>query len=96
VSYNGGHGGIQATPTHGQMTARQYGHAPTSEQNYHEQMAGQDRNHLSTVNYGHPSTGAVAHPYSSTNRPPHYAPVTTADRQAAQAHVASPQHHPPH
>lgn len=97
VGYNGGHGGVHARPAEGQIEARQHGQAPTSEQRYHEEMAGQDRNHLSTVNYGHPHTGAVAHPYSESNRPAHFTPVTDADRQAAQQHVAAPQRHrPPH
>jgi WXXGXW repeat (2 copies) len=86
VGYNGGHGGVNAHPTQGQVDARTHGQAPTSEQNYHEQMSGQDRNHLSTVNHGQPTTGAVSHPYSASNRPAHYAPVTDSDRQAARAH----------
>lgn len=86
TSYNGSHGGIQADPTQGQISARQHGTAPTTEQQYHEQMAGQDRNHLWTVNQGHPNTGAVSHPYSDNNRPQNSAPITNADRQAAQQH----------
>ncbi|MFY9720511.1 MAG: YXWGXW repeat-containing protein [Candidatus Cybelea sp.] len=88
TSYNGGHGGVVGQPTHGQVEARQNGHAPTTEQKYHETVAGQDRNHLSTVNNGYPHTTAVQHPYSTTNQPPHYTPLTNADRQAAQQHVA--------
>ncbi len=42
TGYNGGHGGIQAHPTQGQISARGYGIAPTSEQQYHEQLSGQD------------------------------------------------------
>jgi WXXGXW repeat (2 copies) len=90
TSYNGGHGGVQARPTQAQVDARAHGQAPTSEQQYHEQISGQDRNHLSTVNHGQPTTGAVAHPYSATNRPAHNAPVTDADRQAARQHEAPP------
>lgn len=88
TSYNGGRGGIQARPTQGQIVAREHGQGPTAAQTYHEQVSSQDRNHLSTVNGGHPNTGAVSHPYSTTNRPTHYAPVTDADRQDAQRHVA--------
>ncbi|HEV3092345.1 MAG TPA: YXWGXW repeat-containing protein [Candidatus Cybelea sp.] len=96
TGYNGGHGGIQAHPTQGQISARDHGMAPTSEQQYHEQLSGQDRNHLSTVNHGQPNTAAVTHPYNQNNPPAHSAPITNSDRQAAQQHVA-PQNgnHPP-
>jgi hypothetical protein len=96
VSYNGGHGGIHAQPTSTQMTARGNGVKQTSEQRYHEQIASEDRNHLATVNHGQPRTPAMSHPYSASNRPPHFTPVTSADRQAAQHYVA-PSHggHPP-
>ncbi len=95
TSYNGGHGGISAHPTQGEISARARGMAPTSEQKYHETVSGQDRNHLSTVNNGQPHTTAVQHPYSTTNQPPHYTPITNADRQAAQAHLAPPAHAAP-
>jgi hypothetical protein len=91
TGYSGPHGGIDARPTQGQIAARDRGEAPTSAQQYHQQMASEDRNHLSTVNGGRPNTGAVSHPYSANNRPAHAAPVTNADRQAAQRHVAPPQ-----
>jgi WXXGXW repeat (2 copies) len=96
VGYNGGAGGIHAHPTSGELTSRHLGHTQTPEQQYHEQTAGQDRNHLSTVNHGVPHTMAVQHPYSTNNRPPHFTPVTPADRQAAAPHVAVPAGgHPP-
>ena len=101
TSYNGGHGGIQARPTSGQIAARQSGMKMTAEQQSHEKIAGQDHNHLATVNHGTPHTTAVSHPYSTANRPPHFTPVTSADRAAAQhyvapAHPAAPQGgHPP-
>ncbi len=90
VSYNGGHGGVVAHPTQGEIDARAHGQGPTPEQQNHEQMSAQNRNHLSTVNHGQPETGAVSHPYNSTNRPTHYAPVTNADKQAARQHEAPP------
>jgi hypothetical protein len=90
TSYNGGKGGIHAQPTSGEIAAAQHQHPPTTEQQYHEQTASLDRNDLATVNHGHPITTAVQHPYSATNRPPHYTPVTNADRQAAQSHVVTP------
>jgi hypothetical protein len=91
TSFNGGHGGVQARPSNDQISSRRNGQAPTTEQKYHEDTASQDRNHLATVNGGHPRTPAVAHPYSSANRPAHFTPVTNSDRQAAQQHVAQPQ-----
>jgi hypothetical protein len=95
TSYNGGHGGIHAQPAAGEITAAQHQHPPTTEQQTHEQTASQDRNHLATVNHGTPVTPAVAHPYSAQNMPPHYTPVTNADRQAAQSHVVAPHQAPP-
>lgn len=97
TSFNGGHGGVQGRPTQGEVSARQHGVAPTTEQQNHETISSQNRYHLSTVNHGQPTNGAVPHPYSQTNRPAHYAPVTDSDRQAAQQHVApAPKgNHPP-
>jgi hypothetical protein len=92
TSYNGGHGGIQAQPAQAEKAAQRNQHPPTTEQTTHEQTAAQDRNHLATVNHGHPPTTAVQHPYNAQNMPPHYTPVTNADRQAAQSHVAAPPH----
>ena len=89
VSYNGGHGGIQARPTQAQVDARAHGQPATPEQQSHEQMSGQDRNHYMTVNHGQPTSGAVAHPYSASNRPAHSAPVTDSDKQAAHQHESS-------
>lgn len=89
-SYIGGRGGIQSNPTAEERAERDRGMAPTNEQQYHEQMSSQNRYHLWTVNHGQPNNGAVAHPYSQSNRPTHYAPVTNDDRRAAQQHVAPP------
>jgi hypothetical protein len=89
-SYNGGNGGIRARATTGELTAARNQRPPTAEQQTHEQTASQDRNHLATVNHGHPATTAIQHPYSATNRPAHFTPVTSADRQAAQSHVVAP------
>lgn len=95
TSFNGGNGGVQAHPTQGQIDARSHGQAPTTEQQNHEQTSSQDRNHLATYNHGQPAAPAVAHPYSSTNRPPHFTPVTDTDRQQAQQHVAPQGNKPP-
>jgi WXXGXW repeat (2 copies) len=95
TSYNGGNGGIHARPTATQTSMRRNGRPLTPEQRYHEQTAGQDRNHLATVNHGTPHTMAVQHPYSTTNRPPHFTPVTSADQRAAQPHVVAQPHAAP-
>ncbi|MBV8530130.1 MAG: YXWGXW repeat-containing protein [Candidatus Eremiobacteraeota bacterium] len=95
ISYNGGHGGITAQPTHDEIVARERGEAPTTEQRYHQELASQDRNHLSTVNGGHPNTTAVEHPYSATHQPAHVAPVTNADRAAAKQHETASQGNKP-
>jgi WXXGXW repeat (2 copies) len=97
TSYNGGAHGVQTHPTSGQLTGRTYGREMTPQQRYHEETAAQDHNHLATVNHGTPHTTAIQHPYSSNNRPPNFTPVTSADRQAAQQHVAVPMggHKPP-
>lgn len=92
TSYNGGHGGIHAQPTSSEVAAQRNQRPPTTEQASHEQTASQDRNHLATVNHGQPPITAVQHPYNAKNMPPHYTPVTNADRQAAQAHVVAPPH----
>ena len=88
TSFNGGHGGINAYPSRDEIMSRKHGMAPTSGQMNHETISSQDRNKLSTVNQGHPHTAAVTHPYSAYNRPPNFTPVTSADRQKAQQHVA--------
>lgn len=88
TSYNGGHGGIQAQPNKDQVSSRKYGPAPTTVQKYHEDTSAQDCNKLATVNQGQPHTPAVSHLYSATNRPQHFTPVTDADRQEAQRHIA--------
>jgi hypothetical protein len=93
VSFNGGRGGIHAVPTSREVQARESGQRLTAQQKYHEHTAAQDRNHLATVNHGTPKTAAISHPYSTTNRPPHFTPVTSADRQAAQPHVVAPKQH---
>ncbi|HEY2476245.1 MAG TPA: YXWGXW repeat-containing protein [Candidatus Cybelea sp.] len=95
VSYNGGPGGIQRRPTPDELAAERHRVAPTTEQNENARMAETDRNHLATVNHGYPKTMAMPHPYSATNRPRHFAPVTDADREAAHRLIAAPRGHRP-
>lgn len=83
VSYNGGHGGINAKPTQAQINSRKSGRAPTTTQKQQAAIAGQDRNQLASVNKGKPTLTASQKPFSDTNKPSNFAPVTAADKQNA-------------
>ncbi len=85
VSYNGGHGGVTARPTQAQIDARRSGRAPTTAQRDQARVAGQDRNLYANVNKGKPPVTASAKPFNDPKQLPKYAPVTAADKQAAQA-----------
>jgi hypothetical protein len=61
VSYNGGHGGISATPTTDQMAAAQHRLPPTAYQKRQATTAGENRSLYASVNKGHP-------PVTSTGR----------------------------
>ena len=87
VSYNGGHGGVNARPTSAQMEARRRGVGETSTQRMHERDAAQDRALYARANNGHPPVTAVQKPISDPKSLPHYQAVTAQDRQAAQAQV---------
>ncbi len=93
VSYNGGPGGVRATPTpEERLVAHEHHYPMTDEQRVHVRTAASDRNLLASVNHGAPRTLAVAQPFNKTNRPPGYTPVATEDRRAAQEHVISQPH----
>jgi len=85
VSYNGGHGGVTARPTTAQIDARRTGRVPTTAQVQTAKVAGQDRNLYANVNKGKPPVTASSKPLTDPKQLPKYAPVTTADKQAAQA-----------
>ncbi len=70
VSYNGGRGGATARPTQNQL-AVQRGHrvAATTTQVQHQRIAAGSRASFATVNHGRPANTAVAHAFSSSNRP---------------------------
>ncbi|HVA32651.1 MAG TPA: YXWGXW repeat-containing protein, partial [Candidatus Baltobacteraceae bacterium] len=86
TSYNGGRGGIRMRPNSQQLAvARMHHLAPTPLQRTHAVEAGRDRNLYANVNHGKPPVGAVARPFNQKNLPPHFTPVTAADRKAAQA-----------
>lgn len=84
VSYNGGRGGISARPTSAQLAARRGGIAPTTEQRRQATVASQNRSLYANVNHGRPPTTATARPVSDPKQMAHYAPVTSADKAAAQ------------
>lgn len=101
VAYNGGSGGISASPTAEQVAVRNMQHVPaTTEQMQHIRTASQDRNLLSSVNHGAPAITTVAHPFSATNHPSDFTPIRPEDRAAAGPHLkgragSSPAMHTP-
>jgi len=63
VSYNGGHGGIGARPTHEQEGwTRERHFEPTGLQMRHEHEAGNNRAFLASENHGRPAIAATARP----------------------------------
>ncbi len=54
VSFNGGHGGIHARPTHAQLAARRHGISGTRTQRAHQVAAAHSRGQLASANHGHP------------------------------------------
>jgi hypothetical protein len=63
VSYNGGHGGIGARPTHEEERWNHERHfEPTGVQRRHEHEAGGNRAFLASENHGRPAIAATARP----------------------------------
>ncbi|HKU82172.1 MAG TPA: YXWGXW repeat-containing protein [Candidatus Tumulicola sp.] len=96
-SYNGP-GGERMRPNATQIAyAKQHHVGLTSVQRAHIQEASQDRNLYAKVNHGRPAQAAVARPYSTTNRPSNFKPLTAADKSSASAPKAQPKpvSHPP-
>jgi len=63
VSFNGGHGGINARPTATQERfAHEHHTAPTDVQEQHVTEARSDRNQFASVNHGRPAVEATARP----------------------------------
>ena len=63
VSYNGGHGGVQAQPTAGELTAAHAQHlSPTAAQQQHVQGARSNPALRASVNHGNPPIAATARP----------------------------------
>jgi hypothetical protein len=63
VSYNGGAGGLNARPTHGELAAEHDRHIEgTSLQRQHEMGAHNDRSQFASVNHGRPDVAATVKP----------------------------------
>ena len=61
TSFNGGEGGVKATPTAQEEAAAHEPHtAPLAEQNQHEQSASQNRQNFASENHGRPAVAATA------------------------------------
>ena len=68
VAYNGGHGGINARPSHFEEVAVRERHfEPTHVQMEHEHGAGRNREFLASENHGRPAIAATARPGEFNN-----------------------------
>ncbi|MGP6192021.1 MAG: stalk domain-containing protein [Vulcanimicrobiaceae bacterium] len=89
ISYDGGHGGVQARPTPQELAATTQRHLGMTEaQHQHLQAAEQDRRLVATVNHNKPPVLAVARPLSTSNRPAGFVLVKPSERVNPQANVA--------
>ena len=69
VSFNGGHGGIEARPTRSQLAVAHERHFdPTPDQRQHIQMAAQNRDLRASVNGGRPHVAATERPGAFTGK----------------------------
>lgn len=69
VSYNGGHGGIDARPTRQEESYEHERHIdPTSEQDHHRDEASHDRAQFASVNHGRPDIAATPRPGAFNDR----------------------------
>jgi hypothetical protein len=90
VSYNGGHGGISARPTHGQIAAareRRFGATPV--QRTHAAAAGANRNNLVAFNHGKPPVTAVQKPSGTIHGQPGFKALTAHDQNVARGQAMS-------
>ncbi len=91
VSYNGGTGGVSAQPTAAQRQAQSERHTPATQlQVRHEQLAGDNRALLASVNHGTPSLTATSLPaaFASAGAQAHVAGAPGTHR----ASLSGPQH----
>jgi WXXGXW repeat (2 copies) len=95
ISYNGGRG-LTVRPTPAQIIiARGRRFGLTAAQRNHIVVAGGDRTLLAKVNGGSPPVRGVAHPFTTSNRPSSFKPVTAADRvDAKPVSAPKPAFHP--
>ncbi len=69
TSFNGGEGGIRATPTAAEDAAAHEPHtAALAEQSQHEQAASQNRGNFASENHGNPAVAATARPGDFSSR----------------------------
>ena len=90
VSYNGGHGGVSARPTHGQIVAareRRLGATPV--QTRHATVAGVNRNNLVAFNHGKPPVSAVQKPSGTIHGQPGFKALTAHDQNVARGQAMS-------
>jgi hypothetical protein len=85
VSYHGGAGGVAARAPLAVRGGRVPRVPMTSMQREHEMVSGQDRNQFAGVTHQHPRQVAVAHTFSTRNRPSTFEQVRPADRVAPAA-----------
>jgi len=79
-----GPGGSRVVATSAQIRYAKQPHVGlTPYQRQHIAEAGADRNLYARVNNGRPAQVVATKPYSATNRPPNFKPLTTADKAAA-------------
>jgi hypothetical protein len=101
VAFNGGEGGLRTAPTTQDRTVEQERHVPlTTEQNQHNQRAGQDKELLASANRGKPPVAATTKPadFSPKNVLPARAPggpVGEASLKATPKSFTPPSKLPP-
>jgi len=96
TSFNGGPNGVAAHPTPQQQAFASERRVPlTQAQVQHEQVAGQDRANLASVNRGIPVHAAVARPATNAAELGHAVPAKAANPHPAQAspHLAQANPH---
>jgi WXXGXW repeat (2 copies) len=90
VSFNGGHGGISARPTHGQVVAaRERRFSSTPVQTRHAAMAGVNRNNFVAFNHGKPPVTAVQKTSGTIHGQPGFKGLTTHDQNVARGQAMS-------
>ena len=98
VSYNGGTGGVAATPTPAEQRAAQEQHVAMSQtQQQHEQAAARDTTMRASYNHGNPSVAATAKPgvfYGKGVVASHFVAPSGAGPRAEHTAMSQPAGHP--